>query len=174
MSIFSEVWIITSFGPFPRPCAALLASAPWLCSLILACILSDASTAISPSLPRHPLAALLHYKPSLVLFSSPHHIYPWVPGLQRSKTIVQVISCRRRLRHSCTINNTTTPSRYFPFHTPFVALPQLQSMAVSLQKRILRPGNGKDYPRKLDEVIIEYTGWLHDANLADQGYKGEE
>ncbi|RVX65770.1 hypothetical protein B0A52_10376 [Exophiala mesophila] len=47
-------------------------------------------------------------------------------------------------------------------------------MAVSLQKRILRPGNGKDYPRKLDEVIIEYTGWLHDANLADQGYKGEE
>ena len=48
------------------------------------------------------------------------------------------------------------------------------TMAPALQKRVLRPGNGKDFPRPKDEVIMEYTGWLHDSRLADKEYKGEE
>ncbi|OQU95364.1 hypothetical protein CLAIMM_01585 isoform 2 [Cladophialophora immunda] len=47
-------------------------------------------------------------------------------------------------------------------------------MASQFHKQLLFEGNGTDYPRKGDEVSIEYTGWLYDASKPDQDYKGDK
>ncbi|OAL47767.1 peptidyl-prolyl cis-trans isomerase [Pyrenochaeta sp. DS3sAY3a] len=33
---------------------------------------------------------------------------------------------------------------------------------MGVEKIVLRSGNGSDYPKKHDEVSMEYTGWLYD------------
>ncbi|KIW48891.1 uncharacterized protein PV06_01450 [Exophiala oligosperma] len=43
-----------------------------------------------------------------------------------------------------------------------------------LQKKLVRPGNGQDFPKTGDEVTIEYTGWLYDGSKADNDYKGKQ
>lgn len=43
-----------------------------------------------------------------------------------------------------------------------------------LQKKLIRPGNGQDFPRTGDQVTIEYTGWLYDASKASNDYKGRQ
>jgi FK506-binding protein 1 len=40
-------------------------------------------------------------------------------------------------------------------------------MAEKLDKKLVKEGNGKDYPKRGDQVAMNYTGWLFDAN-ADQ------
>lgn len=45
-------------------------------------------------------------------------------------------------------------------------------MASQINKKLIKAGNGKDYPRAGDEVIIEYTGWLHDPAAAANNNKG--
>ena len=47
-------------------------------------------------------------------------------------------------------------------------------MASQLQKQTLQEGNGKDYPSKGDQVAMHYTGWLYDANKADNKYRGNQ
>ncbi|OAP60030.1 hypothetical protein AYL99_05032 [Fonsecaea erecta] len=47
-------------------------------------------------------------------------------------------------------------------------------MASEFHKKLLSQGNGVDYPKKGDEVMIEYTGWLYDASKPDQDYKGNK
>lgn len=47
-------------------------------------------------------------------------------------------------------------------------------MASQISKRLLRPGNGQDYPKAGDEVVIEYTGWLHDSSASDNNNKGKQ
>jgi len=37
---------------------------------------------------------------------------------------------------------------------------------MGVEKQLLQDGNGVDKPKKGDEVTIEYTGWLYDANKA--------
>lgn len=39
-------------------------------------------------------------------------------------------------------------------------------MSSTLHKELIKQGNGHDKPKKGDEVTIEYTGWLYDANAA--------
>ena len=46
---------------------------------------------------------------------------------------------------------------------------------MGVDKRTLKPGNGKDYPAKGDEVTIEYTGNLYDANVGEANhYRGDK
>ncbi|KIW66620.1 hypothetical protein PV04_05937 [Phialophora macrospora] len=47
-------------------------------------------------------------------------------------------------------------------------------MATQLDKKLLSPGNNKDYPKVGDEVAIEYTGWLYDSSKANEDYKGNK
>lgn len=44
----------------------------------------------------------------------------------------------------------------------------------SLQKTTISQGNGVDYPKRGDQVTIEYTGWLHDPSKADNEFKGKQ
>ncbi|KAK2741499.1 hypothetical protein FQN55_008250 [Onygenales sp. PD_40] len=41
-------------------------------------------------------------------------------------------------------------------------------------KRVLRGGNGVDKPSKGDEVVIDYTGCLHDPAAVDKNCMGDE
>ena len=45
-------------------------------------------------------------------------------------------------------------------------------MASQLDRTLLAAGNGKDYPKRGDEVTMEYTGWLHDSSKS--GNKGSQ
>ena len=36
---------------------------------------------------------------------------------------------------------------------------------MGVTRTILSPGNGKDFPKKGDEVTIEYTGNLYDSSI---------
>jgi len=47
-------------------------------------------------------------------------------------------------------------------------------MAARLHRQLIRAGNGADRPKRGDEVIIEYTGWLHDPGAAANQYRGQE
>ncbi|KAF1830042.1 peptidyl-prolyl cis-trans isomerase [Decorospora gaudefroyi] len=43
---------------------------------------------------------------------------------------------------------------------------------MGVEKIIVSPGNGIDYPKKHDEVSMEYTGWLFDETApGNKGYK---
>ena len=35
---------------------------------------------------------------------------------------------------------------------------------MGVEKQVIRSGNGVDIPKKHDEVSMEYTGWLYNAN----------
>lgn len=43
-----------------------------------------------------------------------------------------------------------------------------------LDKKTIREGNGSNYPKPGDTVIMEYTGWLYDANKADNQFRGNK
>lgn len=43
-----------------------------------------------------------------------------------------------------------------------------------LDKKTISQGNGSNYPKPGDTVIMEYTGWLYDANKADNQYRGNK
>jgi FK506-binding protein 1 len=38
---------------------------------------------------------------------------------------------------------------------------------MGVEKVLIRSGNGIDYPKKHDEVSVEYTGWLFDDTASD-------
>ncbi|CAN9132213.1 hypothetical protein B0T12DRAFT_481694 [Alternaria alternata] len=38
---------------------------------------------------------------------------------------------------------------------------------MGVEKLVIKPGNGIDYPKKHDEVSMEYTGWLFDDDAPD-------
>ena len=37
-------------------------------------------------------------------------------------------------------------------------------MSDTLQKEVIRPGNGSDKPKAGDTVTMDYTGWLYEAD----------
>jgi FK506-binding protein 1 len=39
---------------------------------------------------------------------------------------------------------------------------------MGVQKQLIREGNGRDFPKKNDEVSMEYTGWLYQEDAADK------
>ncbi|KAF1939979.1 FKBP-type peptidyl-prolyl isomeras-like protein [Clathrospora elynae] len=43
---------------------------------------------------------------------------------------------------------------------------------MGVEKIVLKPGNGIDYPKKHDEVSLKYTGWLFDEDAPD--HKGTQ
>jgi FK506-binding protein 1 len=43
---------------------------------------------------------------------------------------------------------------------------------MGVDKRIIKAGNGADFPKKNDLVTIEYTGYLHDPSASE--FKGEK
>lgn len=45
---------------------------------------------------------------------------------------------------------------------------------MGVEKKILKPGNGVDFPSKGDEVAMEYTGWLYNQAQASNSYKGTQ
>jgi FK506-binding protein 1 len=45
---------------------------------------------------------------------------------------------------------------------------------MGVTRKVLKPGNGVDKPQKGDEVTIEYTGNLYDADKAAGDYRGKE
>ena len=45
---------------------------------------------------------------------------------------------------------------------------------VGVTRKLLKPGNGTDKPKKGDEVTIEYTGNLYDEKYPDNDYRGEK
>lgn len=45
---------------------------------------------------------------------------------------------------------------------------------MGVTKEILKQGNGQDYPKKGDEVTIEYTGNLYDESEANNHYRGTQ
>ncbi|CAI6337541.1 unnamed protein product [Periconia digitata] len=38
---------------------------------------------------------------------------------------------------------------------------------MGVKKNVLRSGNGQIYPKKHDEIAMEYTGWLYNDNAID-------
>jgi len=44
----------------------------------------------------------------------------------------------------------------------------------SINKKLLKQGNGQDYPKPGDEVTIEYTGWLQDLSASSNNNKGKQ
>ncbi|KAK5056094.1 hypothetical protein LTR84_012646 [Exophiala bonariae] len=44
----------------------------------------------------------------------------------------------------------------------------------SVNKKLLKQGNGQDYPKPGDEVTIEYTGWLQDLSASSNNNKGKQ
>jgi FK506-binding protein 1 len=47
-------------------------------------------------------------------------------------------------------------------------------MSQTLQKKLIKSGNGVDKPMTGDEVTIQYTGWLYDAAATDNQNRGME
>jgi FKBP-type peptidyl-prolyl cis-trans isomerase len=47
-------------------------------------------------------------------------------------------------------------------------------MSGTLQKQLIKSGNGVHKPQTGDEVTIQYTGWLYDASQAANQYRGTE
>ena len=45
---------------------------------------------------------------------------------------------------------------------------------MGVTRKVLKEGNGKDIPKKGDEVTIEYTGNLYDESKADNDYRGTQ
>ena len=43
-----------------------------------------------------------------------------------------------------------------------------------LHKETIQEGNKTDYPKKGDNVSIEYTGWLYDANASSNHFRGNK
>ncbi|KAL1800642.1 hypothetical protein ACET3X_000984 [Alternaria dauci] len=43
----------------------------------------------------------------------------------------------------------------------------IDSCSMGVEKLVIKPGNGIDYPKKHDEVSMEYTGWLFDDDAPD-------
>lgn len=43
---------------------------------------------------------------------------------------------------------------------------------MGVEKTILKPGNGVDFPKNGDNVAIHYTGCLYDQSKADNHYMG--
>ncbi|EMD64637.1 hypothetical protein GGP41_003087 [Bipolaris sorokiniana] len=38
---------------------------------------------------------------------------------------------------------------------------------MGVEKVVAKPGNGTDFPKKHDEICVEYTGWLYDEEAPD-------
>ncbi|KAH7549055.1 hypothetical protein BM1_10440 [Bipolaris maydis] len=38
---------------------------------------------------------------------------------------------------------------------------------MGVEKIVAKPGNGTDFPKKHDEICVEYTGWLYDDEAPD-------
>lgn len=45
---------------------------------------------------------------------------------------------------------------------------------MGVTRKVLKPGNGSDRPKKGDEVTINYTGNLYDANHPQNDFRGKE
>jgi FK506-binding protein 1 len=45
---------------------------------------------------------------------------------------------------------------------------------MAVEKKVLKPGNGVDRPKKGDTVTMEYTGWLQDLSQAANDNKGKQ
>ena len=45
---------------------------------------------------------------------------------------------------------------------------------MGVDKKILTPGNGVDFPKKGDNVAMHYTGCLYDANAAANHFMGQK
>jgi len=43
---------------------------------------------------------------------------------------------------------------------------------MALEKKLIKPGNGVDRPRKGDTVTMEYTGWIYNPNVPE--FKGNK
>ena len=39
-----------------------------------------------------------------------------------------------------------------------------------LYYKVLRPGTGQRHPKKIDEVVVQYTGWTTDGKMFDSSY----
>lgn len=46
--------------------------------------------------------------------------------------------------------------------------------AKEFNKKTVKEGNKTDYPKRDDEVTMEYTGWLYDPKKADNQYRGDK
>ncbi|KAI9691273.1 MAG: hypothetical protein M1820_009804 [Bogoriella megaspora] len=45
---------------------------------------------------------------------------------------------------------------------------------MSVNKQVLRTGNGQDFPKAGDTITMEYTGYLYDNAQAGNGYRGKQ
>lgn len=45
-------------------------------------------------------------------------------------------------------------------------------MSVKYDKKVIKQGDGRTFPKEGDIVTISYTGWIYDANAPDR--KGEQ
>ena len=43
-----------------------------------------------------------------------------------------------------------------------------------LDKKVIKEGNKTDYPKRGDQVAMNYTGWLYDANATTNQYRGNQ
>ena len=51
----------------------------------------------------------------------------------------------------------------------------LKAGVMGLQRKVVQPGNGVDYPKKGDTVTIQYTGNLYDeAAGPEKDYRGAQ
>ena len=48
------------------------------------------------------------------------------------------------------------------------------SIAMGVEKTILKAGDGKTYPKQSDTVAIEYTGTLYDPSASDEYKRGKQ
>ena len=45
---------------------------------------------------------------------------------------------------------------------------------MGVTRKVLKQGNGSDFPKQGDEVAIHYTGNLYDQSCASNDYRGKE
>lgn len=63
----------------------------------------------------------------------------------------------------------TSPTKPFqPLSSPFHST----AINMGVTKTVLTPGNGTDYPKSGDKVLMVYTGWLEDTSAPES--KGKQ
>jgi len=45
---------------------------------------------------------------------------------------------------------------------------------MGVEKKIIEEGNGADKPKAGDQIFMQYTGWLYDAQAADNQFRGTQ
>lgn len=76
--------------------------------------------------------------------------------------------------------SSDNPPSFPPFSTSintYISLPvptNPNSFTMGVERKVIKEGNGVDFPKKNDNVTIDYTGTLFDPNSSDEYKRGSQ